>query len=283
MKRSTLISLIVVFICLVSALECAFTVDQTEQAIVLQFGRPVGDAAYGPGLHFKLPFVQDVIYFDSRILDYDAKPEEILTEDKKNMVVDSYAKWRITNPLEFYKKFKTIPGALARLDDVMRGQLREVLGRYELKEIVAHKRKQLLEEVTTKTREQLVSFGIDVVDVRIKRTDLPLENERAIFNRMRAERERQAKQYRAEGQEMAAKIRAQADKERAVLLSEAKRKSQIIRGEGEANATRIYAEALNEAPDFYEFKRSLEAYEKSLKDNTRVIITPDSPFLRYFR
>lgn len=283
MKRSTLIALIAAFIVLVSGLECAFTVDQTEKAIVLQFGRPVGDAAYGPGLHFKLPFIQDVIYFDSRILDYDAKPEEILTEDKKNMVVDSYAKWRIINPLEFYKKFKTIPGALVRLDDVIRGQLREVLGRYGLKEIVAHKRKQLLEEVTTKTREQLLSFGIDVTDVRIKRTDLPPENERAIFNRMRAERERQAKQYRAEGQEMAAKIRAQADKERAVLLSEAQRTAQIARGEGEANATRIYAEALEEAPEFYEFKRSLEAYEKSLKDNTRVILTPNSPFLKYFR
>ncbi|MEF2144131.1 MAG: protease modulator HflC [Desulfovibrionaceae bacterium] len=283
MKRTALISLIVFFVVIVTAVECAFTVDQTEQAIVLQFGRPVSTEAYGPGLNFKLPFVQDVIYFDSRILDYDAKPEEILTEDKKNMVVDSFAKWRITNPLEFYKKFKTIPGALVRLDDVIRGQLREVLGRYELKEIVANKRKQLLEEVTTKTRAQLETFGIEVVDVRIKRTDLPPENERAIFNRMRAERERQAKQYRAEGQELAAKIRAQADKERTVLISEAKRQSQLIRGEGESNATRIYAQALEQAPEFYEFKRSMEAYEKSLQDNTRVILTPESPFLKFFQ
>ncbi|SKA85432.1 membrane protease subunit HflC [Paucidesulfovibrio gracilis DSM 16080] len=283
MKRSSIILLLLLFVVVVSALECAFTVDQTQRAILLQFGRPVGESSYDPGLHFKLPFVQDVLYFDSRILDYDAKPEEILTEDKKNMVVDSYAKWRIENPLTFYRKFKTIPGALARLDDVVRGQLREVLGRYELKEIVAHKRKELLEEVTVRTREQLKSFGISVVDVRIRRTDLPPENQRAIFNRMRAERERQAKQYRAEGQEMAAKIRAQADKERAVLLSEAQKKSQIIRGEGEAEATSIYATALEEAPDFYEFKRSLEAYEKSLKDGTRVIMTPKSPFLKHFQ
>lgn len=283
MKRSALVILILVFIGVVSIMECAYTVDQTERAIVLQFGRPVGDASYGPGLHFKMPFIQDVIYFDSRILDYDAKPEEILTEDKKNMVVDSYAKWRIVDPLTFYRKFKTIPSALVRLDDVVRGQLREVLGRYELKEIVAHKRKDLLEEVTIRTRKQLAAFGIDVVDVRIRRTDLPPENQRAIFNRMRAERERQAKQYRAEGQEMAAKIRAQADKERAVILSEAQKQAQIIRGEGEAEATTIYAKALEEAPSFYEFKRSLEAYEKSLKENTRVIMTPNSPFLKHFR
>jgi membrane protease subunit HflC len=283
MKKPLITIAVIAGLCVLAALQSAFTVDQTERAIVLQFGRPVAEEALGPGLHFKIPFIQDVIYLDARILDYDAQPEEILTEDKKNMVVDSYAKWRITNPLEFYKNFKTIPSAMARLDDMIRAQLREVLGRYELHEVIASKRHTLMDEVTKRTHANLSRFGIEVVDVRIKRTDLPPENERAIFNRMRAERERQAKEYRAEGQEQAAIIRAQADKERAVIIAEARKQAETVRGEGDANATRIYAEAFEAAPEFYEFKRSLEAYERSLKDNTSVIMTPESQFLKHFR
>lgn len=283
MNRTTIIILVLVALGLATLNGSAFKVEQTERAIVLQFGKPVTETALEPGLHFKIPFIQDVIFLDSRVLDYDAKPEEILTGDKKNMVVDAYAKWRIINPLQFYKNLKTVEIALARLDDVMRGQVREVLGRYRLIEVVSHERKKLMDEVTERTRAKLNPFGIEVMDVRIKRTDLPAENERAIFNRMRAERERQAKQYRAEGQEIAAKIRAQADKERAVLIAEAQRQSQIARGEGDANATRIYAEALKQSPEFYDFKRSLEAYEQGLKNNTRVIMTPDSEFMKFFR
>ncbi|HMM39351.1 MAG: protease modulator HflC [Desulfovibrionaceae bacterium] len=262
--------------------QTAFVVHQTETAIVVQLGKPV-TGALKPGLHFKLPLVQSVTFFDARVLDYDAKRAEILTEDKKAMVVDHYTKWRITDPLLFYQTVRTEAGAQARLDDITYAALREALGRHTLIEVVSEKRTEIMEQVVRQSQELLSPYGILVVDVRIKRTDLPPENERAIFGRMQAERERQAKQYRSEGQEEAAKIRAQADKERTVLLAEAERQASTIRGEGDAKATRTYAEAYGQSPEFYAFKRSLEAYESSLKDNTRLVLTPGSPFLRYFQ
>jgi len=262
--------------------QTAFVVHQTETAIVVQLGKPV-TGALKPGLHFKLPLVQSVTFFDARVLDYDAKRAEILTEDKKAMVVDHYTKWRITDPLLFYQTVRTEAGAQARLDDITYAALREALGRHTLIEVVSEKRTEIMEQVVKQSQELLSPYGILVVDVRIKRTDLPPENERAIFGRMQAERERQAKQYRSEGQEEAAKIRAQADKERTVLLAEAERQASTIRGEGDAKATRTYAEAYDQSPEFYAFKRSLEAYESSLKDNTRLVLTPGSPFLRYFQ
>jgi len=262
--------------------QTAFVVHQTETAIVVQLGKPV-TGALKPGLHFKLPLVQSVTFFDARVLDYDAKRAEILTEDKKAMVVDHYTKWRITDPLLFYQTVRTEAGAQARLDDITYAALREALGRHTLIEVVSEKRTEIMEQVVRHSQELLSPYGILVVDVRIKRTDLPPENERAIFGRMQAERERQAKQYRSEGQEEAAKIRAQADKERTVLLAEAERQASTIRGEGDAKATRTYAEAYGQSPEFYAFKRSLEAYESSLKDNTRLVLTPGSPFLRYFQ
>ncbi len=259
-----------------------YVVDQTETAIVVELGKPVG-GAQGPGLHFKKPLIQNVIHFDARILEHDAQPEEILTEDKKAMILDNYTKWRIVDPLQYYRTVNNELSAISRLDDIIYAQLRVALGRYSLQEIVAKKRAQIMAEVLARSSELVKEFGIEIVDVRIKRTDLPQENERAIFGRMRAERERQAKQYRSEGQEESAKIKSTADKDRALILAEAERESQVLRGQGDAEATRIFAEALSQAPDFYAFKRSLEAYEKSLKDNTRVILSPDSQFLRYFR
>tara|TARA_Y100001978_G_scaffold203355_2_gene228576 strand:+ start:1916 stop:2743 length:828 start_codon:yes stop_codon:yes gene_type:complete len=263
--------------------QSAFTVDQTEKAIVIQLGKPVGDKALGPGLHFKLPLVQNVVFFDARILDFDAKPEEITTTDKKYMKVDSYTKWRIVEPLTFYTKVRTIQGGQARLDDIIRSQLRVALGRYTLIEVVSHKRQEIMDTVTARSRELLEPYGIDVIDVRIKRTDLPAENARAIFGRMKAERERQAKQYRSEGREVSARIIAEADKERSIILADAEKESEIIRGEGDAMATKIYADALGRSPEFYAFTRSLEAYRKSLKDNSRLIMTPKSPFLKYMK
>ncbi|MBU1247298.1 MAG: protease modulator HflC [Proteobacteria bacterium] len=282
MKKPASIAIVILGLMLLTAYQAAFTVDQTEKALVLQFGKPIS-ADLEPGLHFKVPFIQDVIHLDARLLDYDAKPEEILTKDKKNMVVDSYAKWRITDTLQFYKNFKTIRGAMARLDDIIRGGLREVMGRYQLHEVVSDTRQQLMDEVTLKAREAMTEFGIEVMDVRIKRTDLPEANERAVFERMRAERVRKAKQYRAEGQEESAKIRAEAERKRTIIIAEAQKKAEILRGEGDAEATGIYAKAYTESPEFYAFKRSLEAYEKSLKDNTSIIMTPESPFLKHFK
>jgi membrane protease subunit HflC len=282
MKKSTIIIAVLIILGAFVLTSAAFTVDQTQQAIVIQLGRPVS-GKLGPGLHFKLPLVQNVDFFDARILDFDAKPEEITTTDKKYMNVDSYTKWRITDPLTFYTTVRTISGARARLDDIVRSQLRVALGRYTLIEVVSHKRQEIMDAVTQRSRELLEPYGIDVVDVRIKRTDLPAENARSIYGRMKAERERQAKQYRSEGQEASAKIKAGADKERSIILADARKQSEIIRGEGDAEATKIYAESLGQNPDFYDFMRSLDAYRNGFDKNTRFILTPKSPFLKHLR
>jgi len=281
MKKT--IPLLVIIVALFIALsQSVFTVDQTEIAVVLQLGKPV-TGVRDPGLHFKTPFVQNVMFFDSRVLEYDANPAEILTKDKKNMLVDNYTKWRIKDPLQFFRTVRTINGAQARLDDIIYAELRVALGQYTLIEVVNQKRTEIMAQVTEKSSELIREYGIDVIDVRIKRTDLPPENERAIFGRMRAERERTAKQYRSEGKEESVKIKSGANKEQVLILADAEKKSAILHGQGDAEATRIYAQALERSPEFYAFKRSLEAYEKSLKENTRLIITPESEFFRYMR
>lgn len=264
-------------------LQCVFVVDQTERAILLQLGKPVGNADYSPGLHFKLPFVQNVIFFDSRVLEYDAPAAEILTKDKKNMVVDNYSRWKIVNPLLFYRTVRNVQGGLSRIDDIVYSQMREALGRYSLTEIVAVERSSIMEEVTTKANVLLSEYGIFIIDVRIKRTDLPQENQMAIYGRMQAERERQAKQYRSEGREEATKITTLADRQRAVLLADARRAAEAARGEGEAAATGIYAQALSQDPDFYEFVRTMDAYKKTMKDQTQFVLTPESEFFKYLK
>lgn len=264
-------------------LQCVFVVDQTERAILLQLGKPVGNADYDPGLHFKLPFVQNVIFFDSRVLEYDAPAAEILTKDKKNMVVDNYSRWKIVNPLLFYRTVRNVQGGLSRIDDIVYSQMREALGRYSLTEIVAVERSSIMEEVTTKANVLLSEYGIFIIDVRIKRTDLPQENQMAIYGRMQAERERQAKQYRSEGREEATKITTLADRQRAVLLADARRAAEAARGEGEAAATGIYAQALSQDPDFYEFVRTMDAYKKTMKDQTQFVLTPESEFFKYLQ
>lgn len=275
-----LIALAVVVVALVS--QSFFTVHQTQKALVLQLGDPI-DKIYGPGLHFKLPFIQKVVYFDARILDYEARSREAFTVDKKALVLDNYARWRIANPLQFYRTMRTIPGAQARLDDVVYSQLRALIGGYTLTEVVSSHRAQIMEEVTHKVAALMKPYGVEVVDVRIKRTDLPPENQRAIFDRMRAERERQAKQYRSEGEEESKRIRSDADRQRALELALAARKSEILRGEGDAQAAKVYAEAFGKSAEFFEFQRGLEALRKSLRENSRVVIAQDDPLLKPLR
>jgi modulator of FtsH protease HflC len=279
-KTSTIIAAVLAFCGIVVAAQTIFIVDQTERAVVLQLGKPLA-GVLEPGLHAKLPFIQNVIFFDSRLLEYDAKAAEILTLDKKNMVVDNYAKWRITDPLLFYRTLRTVHRAQARLDDIIYAELRVALGQYTLQDVVAEKRAAIMGEVTRKSTELLAPYGIAVVDVRIKRTDLPPENAQAIYGRMRAERERQAKLYRSEGLEEMEKIKSGADKDRAVLLAEAARQASVVKGQGEAEAAGIWAEAVTKAPDFFAFTRSLEAYRNATAKNTRVFVTPDSPFLKF--
>jgi membrane protease subunit HflC len=274
--------IIVAFLVVLAMSLSLFTVEQTEQAIVIQLGKPFG-GINGPGLHMKIPFVQEVVYFEKRILVYDASPTEILTRDKKNLVVDNYTKWKIIDPLRFYTTVKNENGAQARLDDIVYAQLRVELGQHDLSNIVSKNRSEIMETVTRKSAERGKDYGIEVVDVRIKRADLPEQNEKHVFDRMRAERERQAKQYRSEGEEESKKITAKADMERTVILAKAYKESEVLKGEGDAEAVKIYAEAYQKDLKFYEFIRSLEAYKNSLKEDTTLILTPDVKFFKYIK
>ena len=256
-----------------------FTVHQTQMAIVLQLGEPLDDV-YGPGLHFKLPIIQKVMYFDSRVLDYEARSREAFTVDKKAIVLDNYARWKIIDPLQFYRTMRTIDGAKARLDDVVYSQLRALVGAYNLTEVVSSHRAGIMTEVTKKVSDLMKPYGVEVLDVRIKRTDLPAENQRAIFGRMRAERERQAKQYRSEGEEESTRIRSDADRQRALILAEASREAQVERGKGDATAAGIYAGAYNKSPDFYAYQRWLEALRKSFRENSKMVLANEAPLLQ---
>jgi membrane protease subunit HflC len=258
-----------------------FIVDETRQAIVVRLGKPVGDVK-GPGLHFRIPVVHEVIYFDKRLLEYDAAPAEILTEDKKTLVLDNYSRWLITDPLLFYKTVRDMSGAQARIDDIVYAQLRVELGRHTLTDIVSKVRSEVMKSVTASSEKIALNYGIDIVDVRIKRADLPPENENAVYGRMRAERERQAKKYRSEGQEESLKIKASADKDRTILLAEAYEEAETTKGEGDADAVKIYADAFGQDPDFFTFLKTLEATERSMQKETTLILSPKNEFLKYF-
>ncbi len=259
-----------------------FTVSEIQQGVVTQLGKPVR-VVKNPGLHFKLPFFQQVIFFDNRLLDYDSAPTEVITEDKKALVVDNYSRWRIKDPLLMLQTVQNENGAQARLDDIIYSELRLELGLHSLIEIVASKRKEIFSKVTASSNEKAKEYGIEIIDVRVKRADLPPENEKAVFGRMRAERQRIARQYRSEGKEEALKIRSKTDKFRTILLADAYQQEQILRGNGDASAVTIYAEAFERDQEFYAFIRTLEAYKQSLKNNTTVILPPDSQFLRYIK
>jgi membrane protease subunit HflC len=258
----------------------AFRVPQWIQAVVVQLGEPVRTVRE-PGLYWKLPFVQNVIYFDRRLIEYDAAPRELLTRDKQQLVVDNYSRWRILDPLQFYRTVRDEAGARSRLDDIIYSNVRENLGRHTLREIVNEKRASLMEQVTKRTDEKAREYGIEVIDVRIKRADLPEKNEQNVFNRMRTERDRQAKKFRAEGDEEARKIRSEADKQVNIMLAEARKESEIRRGDGDASAVKIFADAYGRDLEFYQLVRTLEAYRKSLDENTTVILSPENDFFRF--
>ena len=279
-KLSALVLALFVVVALLT--QSVFTVNQTETAIVLQLGEPLDDV-YKPGLHFKIPFIQKVIFFDARVLDYEASSREAFTVDKKAIVLDNYARWRITDPLQFYRTMRTHVGAQARLDDVVYSQLRAMVGAYTLSEVVSTQRAAIMTEVTEKVKGIMKAFGVEVLDVRIKRTDLPAENLRAIFDRMRAERERQAKQYRSEGEEESTRIRSDADRQKAIILADAARDSQIIRGDADARAAQIFADAYGKNKDFYAFQRWLEAMRTSFNENSKMVLSSPEAILKQLK
>ncbi|MBN2183509.1 MAG: protease modulator HflC [Sedimentisphaerales bacterium] len=277
-----LIVIIIIAVIIVAGLAASlFTVDETEQAIVTQLGKFIREVKE-PGLHFKIPLIQKEHKFEARVMEYDAAAANIITDDKKHLVIDNYARWKIVDALKFYQTVGNEPGAQSRLDDIVFSELREELARHSLTEIVSVNRQQIMDKVTEQCSQKASDYGIDVIDVRIKRADLPQDVTHSVFDRMKAERQRIAKKYRSEGTEEAVKIKAQTDKDKIILLAESYRQAEKLKGEGDAEALRIYAEAYENDPEFYSFVRTLEAYVKSLGEGTTIVLPGDSEFFQYF-
>ncbi len=260
-----------------------FTVGQAQQAMVLQFGAPVR-VVQEPGLKMKVPFVQDVLRFDKRLLDFDAEPTEVVLGDRTRIVMDSFARYRIVDPLLFFQSVRTETGMRQRLSSIVQSATRDAFGQVTFEQVLSPKRGELMRDVTSRVTASGRNFGIDVVDVRIMRADLHPDNAPAIFARMQTERVREATQLRAEGAEAAQRIRGEADRERTVLLADANRRGAELRAQGDNEAAQIAANAYGANPEFYAFWRSLEAYRKSFADsNSTIVLSPDTEFFRYFR
>jgi modulator of FtsH protease HflC len=283
MSRRALFAVAAVLVVVgIFAMSSLFIVDQTEQALVLQFGQP-RRVIHTPGLQVKEPFIQNAIIYDRRLLDFEPPPEEVIASDQKRLVVDTYARYRITNPLLFYQTVATEAGVRARLGALVNGSLRQVIGNVTLSALLSPERAQIMRQIKDEVAGQAKPFGIDVVDVRIRRADLPAQNSEAIYARMRSERQQQAAQYRGEGAEAAQTVRANADRERTVILADAQRNAQKLRGEGDAQAIEIYAKAYDQDKDFFAFYRSLQAYRDAFgSSNTSFVLNPDSSFFRFF-
>jgi membrane protease subunit HflC len=283
MSRRILIAIAVVLVAVGILMESSlFIVNQTESALVLQFGQPRRPANQ-PGLWLKRPFVENVIFYDNRVLDFEPPPEEVIVSDQKRLVVDSYARYRITDPLLFYQTVGTENGVRARLSAIVNGSLRRVLGNVTLSDVLSEKRGGIMLHIRDEVAEEAKKFGINVVDVRLRRADLPGENSEAIYARMKSERQQQAAQYRGEGAEAAQTVRANGERERTVTLAEAQRDAQRVRGDGDAQAVKIYADAFGRDKQFFAFYRSLQAYRAALNNrDTSFILSPDSSFFRFF-
>ena len=257
-------------------LSTVFTVDETRQVVILQFGEPVR-IIKTPGLYFKLPApLQVAQHFDDRLLEYDVAPEEILSKDKKSLIVDNYVRWRIIDPLLFLQTVQTEPIAKTRIDDIVYSELRRELGTHNMSEIITENRELIMEKVTRESAAATKPYGIEVVDVRLKRVDLPQNNEQSIYRRMQAERIRQANKFRSEGEEESQKIKASTDKDKTIILANAYKEAEEVKGEGEAKAVDIYARAFSKDPDFYEFYRTLETYKIILDKKTTLVLPTNS-------
>ena len=257
-----------------------FIVDETQQVVILQLGKPVKTVTE-PGLNVKLPFpFQEKITFDDRLLEYDSPPEEILSKDKKSLIVDNYVRWKIIDPLQFLKTVQAIPTAKSRMDDIVYSELRRELGTHDMVEIITENREEIMDIVTRQSNSATLAYGISVVDVRIRRVDLPAENEESIYARMEAERKRQANNFRSEGEEEAQKIRAATDRDKTIILADAYKEAEKIRGEGDAKAVQIYARSYSADPKFYEFVRTLDTYKKVVDDKTTLVLPSGSKLFK---
>jgi len=259
-----------------------FTVKEINQAIVLQFGDPKKIISE-PGLQVKIPFIQNVVFIDRRILSLDPPPEEVIASDQKRLIVDAYARFKIIDPLKFYISVGDERVARSRLATIINSRLRGVLGKQSLATLLSEDRSKQMDIIQDDVNTEAQNFGIKIIDVRIKRADLPQANSQAIYKRMQTEREREAKEFRAKGAEMAVTITSTADKEVTVLLANAKKQSEIMKGEGDGQRNKIFAEAFGKDPEFFAFYRAMQAYEKALiGGDTSLILSPDSDFFKFF-
>ena len=273
--------LVLAFVILLLASGSMFTVRQTQQALVLQFGEP--KVVYtDPGLHFKLPLVQDVYYYDSRILDLDPQGQDMSLIDQRRINVDSFARYKIVDPLKFYQTVLTETAFRDRFSSILNGSVRDALGRTDLADVLGAKRQDVMHEITTAVSRRAEEFGIKVVEVRIGRTELTADTTQATYNRMRSDRMAEAADFRGRGQEQKSRIEADADRERTIILAEAEKESQTLLGEGQAESRRILNAAQGKDAEFYGFFRSMEAYRAALGDGTTMVLSPDSDFFKYF-
>jgi len=282
MNKSVIAGLVGLGVLAVGAWGSLYTVNEAEQALVLMFGEPRRDIRT-PGLKLKVPLLETVVILDKRVLDLDPPVEQVILSDQKRLDVDAFARYRIHDPLKFYQTVSNEAGAELRLNSVVNSALRRVLGSVTLLAVLSQERARVMSDIKGQVNEEAAKFGIEIVDVRIRRADLPEETSQSIFARMRSEREREAAEARAQGQEQAQQIRARAERERTVLTAEAQRESQVLRGEGDLKSLVVIADATREDPAFYSFYRSLEAYRKSFgKDDTTMVLSPKSEFFHYF-
>tara|TARA_R110002012_G_scaffold111557_2_gene256614 strand:- start:1660 stop:2535 length:876 start_codon:yes stop_codon:yes gene_type:complete len=282
MNKGLAILGVLVLLAGIGAYSSLYVVPQVQQAIVLQFGAPV-TAVKDPGLKVKLPW-QNVVYRDKRVLDLDPPKQQVILSDQKRLDVDSYARFKIVDPLLFFQTVKDEEGARSRLSPIINSSLRRVLGNETLLSILSDQRIQIMASIRAQANDGARPLGMELVEVRIRRADYPEETSLNIYNRMKSEREREAKEFRAQGQEEAQKIRADADKQRVVIVAEAKKQSEILRGQGDGEAIRIYAEAFGKDPEFFAFYRSMQAYRNAMKGgDTTMVLSPDSDFFKYFK
>ncbi len=276
-----LVAIVAILIVLFSTI---YTIAQNEQVLVLQFGEPV-KVVQKPGLRAKIPFLQNVIFFDNRVMDLSVEDQEVIASDQKRLIINAFAKYRITDPLKFYTTVNNYYGLESKLSAVLDSSLRQIIGEVTLNKLLTEDRSAIMDKIKRVVAKESAIFGIEIVDVRIMRTDLPKENSDAIFARMQTEREKEAKEIRANGAEEAQKITATADKERTIILAEAKKQADLLRGQGDAEASKTFAAAFGRDPEFADFYRSMTAYREALKsDKTKMmIVTPEGEFFKHFR
>lgn len=280
MNNKIIFPILALIVVIVFAFNMLFVVEQTEQAVVFQFGQPVRTIKE-PGLNIKMPFIQNVLHFDNRIQEINTEDKEVIAYDQKRLIINAFVKYKIVNPVLYYTTVRDVNGFNNKFSTILDSSLRQVIGEVPLNSLLSEKRSDVMEKIQDVVAEKAKQFGVEVIDVRITRSDLPEANSVAIYKRMQTDREREAKEIRAEGDETAQKIRANADKEKTFLIADAKKKAEAIMGEGEAEANKIYSKAYAKDPAFFEFYRTMNAYKNSLNNNnTKIILSPNNQFLK---